>query len=131
MAITVANPSTTHRAGIRTANQVWCEGELVFANTGTASGTGGAATLSKQTGVITSAALTTAAAARYTLTLTNTLVKAGSVVVASVATGTNTTVGLVLETVTPAAGSVVIVVKNDHASSALNGTIKISFAVLN
>jgi len=131
VALTPLNPNITHGRPIRTQGQIWAGGPVVLADTGTASGTAGAATLSKQAGTITSAALTTAAAGRYTLTLTNTLVKAASVVVASVATGTNTTAGLVLETVTPAAGSVVIVVKNDHASSALDGTIKVSFAVLN
>ena len=32
-------------------------------------------------------------------------------------------------TVTPAAGSLVIIVQNIHASAALNGTIKIAFVV--
>lgn len=97
---------------------------------GTASATAGAATLHREAGVITSEALTTAAAADYTLTLTNNKVKASSVVVASVQNGTNTTEYPLLHRVTPAAGSVVILVKNMHASSALNGTLKIAFAIL-
>jgi hypothetical protein len=64
------------------------------------------------------------------LTLTNSKVKASSVVVASPAQGTNTTEGLAINRMTPAAGSVVIRVRNTHASVAFNGTIKIAFAVL-
>lgn len=120
----VQNANVTHREGIRAS------GTIAFDNKGTASGTAGAATLNTQVGVITSAALTTAAAAIYTLTLTNDKVSAGSVVMASVQTGTNTTAGLALQEVTPGAGSVVITVENAHASSALDGTIKIAFAVL-
>ena len=51
-------------------------------------------------------------------------------VFASVALGTATTGMPVVTTVTPAAGSVAIVVQNVHASAALNGTLKISFMVL-
>jgi len=97
---------------------------------GTASATGGAATLNKNAGKITSEALTTAAGVAYTLTLTNSEIAAADIVLASVKNGTNTQgiprVGLV----TPAAGSVTIQVYNDHASQALNGTIVISFVVI-
>lgn len=102
----------------------------LFGTPGTATATAGAATLDKQTGTVTSEALTTAAGANYTLTLTNARVTAASVVFASVANGTNTTVEPIVTRVTPAAGSVVIIVRNVHASAALNGTIKISFAVI-
>ena len=97
---------------------------------GTATATAGAATLDKAAGVITSEALTTAAAATYTLTLTNAVVEAGSIVLASLKNGTNTQGDLSLGLVTPAAGSVVIKVVNRHASEALNGTIKVSFVVV-
>jgi hypothetical protein len=89
----------------------------------------GAATLNNVSGHVTSEALTTAAGADYTLTLTNSLVTTDSVVEAQVRDGSNTTVGLDVNEVTPAAGSVVIKVKNGHASSALNGTIIIDFVV--
>lgn len=98
---------------------------------GTATAVAGAATLNATVGVITSEALTTAQDASYTLTLTNTLIDANSVVVASVANGTNTQGTPVITKVTPAADSVVIVVTNKHASAvAFNGTIKIAFAVV-
>jgi Na+-transporting NADH:ubiquinone oxidoreductase subunit NqrD len=98
---------------------------------GTQTASTGAATLDKQLGVITTEALTTAQDAAYTLTLTNAFVAAGSVVLVSVANGTNTQGTAILVSVKPAAGSVVIVVKNKHASAeALNGTLKIAFLVL-
>src|SRR5688572_28761934 len=53
-------------------------GSSVLFDNGTATAVAGAATLSKQSGVITSEALTTAAGSGYTLTLTNTLVSASS-----------------------------------------------------
>lgn len=98
--------------------------------TKTATATGGAATLSKSAGVITSEALTTAAAATYTLTLTNTTIAAADQVFASVQNGTNTQGIPVIGKITPGAGSCTIEVTNLHASQALNGTIKIAFAVL-
>ena len=99
----------------------------VDTGTKTASATAGAATLNKSAGVITSEALTTAAGATYTLTLTDSAIAAADQVLASVQLGTATTGTPVVTTVTPAAGSVVIVVQNIHASAAVNGTIKISF----
>lgn len=99
------------------------------AGTKTATAVTGAATLNKMAGVITSESLTTAAAADYTLTLTNSDIAAADQVFASVALGTSTTGIPAVATVTPGAGQVVIVVQNIAASAALNGTIKIAFAV--
>lgn len=100
------------------------------ADSGTAVATAGAATLDKFGGVITSEALTTAAAAVYTLTITNAKAAAGQIALASVSNGTNSAGQPVIVSVTPSAGSLVIVVKNDHASAALNGTIKVAFAIV-
>ena len=94
---------------------------------GKATATSGAATLHQASGAVASESISTAAGADYTLTITNNLITANSVVLASVATGTNTTAGLVVHEVTASAGQVVIKVRNAHASSALNGTIVISF----
>lgn len=105
-------------------------GGSINADSGTAAATGGAATLSKMAGKITSEALTTAAGADYTLTLTNTTVAATDMIFASVDNGTNTTAGLAVGRVTPGAGSAVILIRNTHATVALNGTIVISFFVL-
>lgn len=98
--------------------------------TQTASATAGAATLHQPQGKITSEALTTAAAANYTLTLTNEKIVATDLVFVSVAYGTATAGTPVVSRVTPAAGSVVIVIKNDHASAAFDGTLVVSYFVV-
>lgn len=95
----------------------------------TATAASGAATLTKMAGVVTSEALTTAAGADYTLTLTNLDIAAADQVFASVSLGSATTGTPAVATVTPGIGQVVIVVQNIHATAALNGTIKIAFAV--
>lgn len=132
-AITAVNPSVAAigsdtNVGLQLSGQG--TGLVTVGDTGTASASGGAATLSKQRGTITSEALTTAAGADYTLTLTNTKVTTSSIVLVSLDNGSNTTAAIYVALVTPGSGSVVIKVRNAHASSALNGTIKISFAVL-
>lgn len=99
----------------------------VDTGTKTAAATSGAATLNKNAGVITSEALTTAAGATYTLTLTDTTIAAADQVFASAALGTATTGMPAVTTVTPGAGSLVVIVQNIHASAALNGTIKVAF----
>lgn len=76
--------------------------------TDTASATSGAATLNAQVGTITSEALTTAAAADYTLTLTNTRVDAGCVAFISLTNGTNTTAPIYPHSVTVAEDSLVV-----------------------
>jgi hypothetical protein len=98
--------------------------------TKTATATAGAATLSKTSGKITSEALTTAAGAVYTLTITNTKVVATDQCFASVAYGTSTTGAPAVTRVTPGAGSLVILVRNVDASVALNGTVVVSFFCL-
>lgn len=81
-------------------------------------------------GVITSEALTTAAGAEYTLTVTDDMVSASDQIVATVEQGTNTTAPIHVTTTTAAAGSFVVKVRNGHASAALNGTIKVKFSVI-
>lgn len=85
------------------------------------------ATLNKSSGVITTEALTTAAAGTYTLTIADNLVAAGDIPGASVAFGTNTAGLPEVSSVTAAAGTLFIVIRNAHASAALNGTLKIQF----
>lgn len=96
----------------------------------TASATAGAATLNQPSGVITSEALTTAAAAVYTLTLTNSKIAATDIVQVTVGNGTNTQGIPVLSSVVPAADSVVIRIANLHSAQALNGTPKVYFTVI-
>lgn len=110
-------PSPTTVFGLRIDN-----------GTKTATATSGAATLNKFSGTITTESLSTAAGAVYTLTITDSAITATDIVTASVALGTATTGMPDVTTVTPAAGSVVIKIQNIHASAALNGTLKVSFA---
>jgi len=98
--------------------------------TKTVAATAGAATLNKSSGKITTEALSTAAAASYTLTLTNSTVAAVDQVYASVAYGTASAGTPAITRVTPGAGSVTIVVRNIDASAAFNGTLVVSYAVL-
>ena len=99
--------------------------------TGAGTSTAGAATVNTQTGVVTTESLTTAVGATYTFTLTNALVNANSIVLPVVGKGSATTGTPTVAWVTPAAGSVTIVIQNIHASAALNGTITIGFLVFN
>lgn len=98
---------------------------------GTGTSTAGAATVQTQAGTITTEALTTAAGATYTFTLTNSLIKAGSQVFVSVGRGTASTGEPVVQFVTPAAGTAAILIRNVAAAAALNGTITISYFILN
>lgn len=130
-------PADTHLSGGRNPQTVLITTSQLkdYAFGGTSSGTvsavAGAATLNTGRGVVTSESLTTAAGAVYTLTLTDSVITADSIVLVSVGNGSNTTVGPGLVGVVPSAGSATIAVRNTHAASAFNGTIKISFVVIN
>ena len=102
----------------------------VDVGTKTATATAGAATLNKRSGKVTSESLTTAAGADYTLTITNSAIAATDLVFPSVAKGTATEGTPQIVSTTPGAGSLVIVVRNVHASQAFNGTILVSFVAL-
>lgn len=118
--------TTVTTSGLATAASL-----KVDAGTKTATASGGAVTLAKLAGVITTESLTTAQNADYTLTITNSLVAAADQAFASVANGSNSAGSPVIRTVTPGASSLVIVVRNIHASAvAFNGTLLISFFVL-
>lgn len=118
-----ANGASPQSAAVTLAAQkTYSNGGAIVAVTGASA----AATANGERVVITTEALTTAAAAIFTETLTNSSIVATSVVLCSVGQGTNTTDGPTVMTITPAAGSVVIKVKNTHASAALNGTLTIA-----
>jgi len=117
-------PRTSFSGPVRSLNGF----EGVLTGAGTATADTGAATLAATAGKITTESLTTAQNLFYTLTITNTEIAAADAVFASVANGTNTQGTPMVVSVTPAAGSLVIVVQNKHASAeALNGTLVISF----
>lgn len=88
-----------------------------------------AATLNTTAGFITTEALTTAAGATYTFTITNSLLVAGAAApLVDIRNGTNTTPGMVVTSITNAVGSTVIVFTN-NGSAALNGTMLIGFQI--
>lgn len=92
---------------------------------------GGTAIISVDSGIVTTASLTTAAAANFTLTVQCGAVSASSIVLASVQNGTNTGGTPQISTVDPQNAVVTIIVENTDASAAFNGTIIISFIVFN
>jgi hypothetical protein len=94
----------------------------------TQTSTANAATSNTFAGRIVTEAVTTAAGANYTMTLTNSLVTATSIVQAAVQSGTNTRGPISIFSITPAAGTVVILVRN-NGTLALNGTLIISWQV--
>lgn len=96
----------------------------------TATSTVHATTQNTMLGSSVTEALTTAVAATYTYTLTNSTIAATSTVQCQIFSGTNTTPGMVLTSATPAAGSVVFVFTNTGAA-AINGTMILVWEVTN
>jgi|GEM_PF-3059565 len=127
-----ADSSNTNWSGATVTATGLISGGSLQLDTGTktATATAGAATLNKDSGKITTEALTTAAGATYALTLTDSSIAAADMVFASVAFGTATAGMPIVTSVAPAAGSVVITILNGHASAAFDGTLKISFLVV-
>jgi hypothetical protein len=100
---------------------------VTFAN---ATSTANAATANGGAGVITTEVLSTATSSGYTMTLTNSMIAAADIVTVDVSNGTNTQGFPTVTSVTPAAGSVVIIVANAHVTQAISGTLKINWQVL-
>lgn len=96
---------------------------------GRGAATGNTPTINNGSGVITTAALTTAAGATQAITLTNSRIAAGDIVLygldANASAGTP-----VVANVTVTAGQAVFLIQNIHASAALNAAVKVYFLVL-
>jgi len=88
-----------------------------------------AVTASGVAGVITTSSLSTAGGGSYAITWTNTVMTATSVVLLTIAGGTNTTENITLKIV-PGAGSGTLTIYNNTVATALNGTIFISYLVI-
>lgn len=88
-----------------------------------------AVTASGMAGVITTSSLTTAGGASYAITWTNTFISSTSVVLLTIAGGTNTTENITLKVV-PGSGTATLTIYNNTAATALNGTILISYLVM-
>jgi hypothetical protein len=104
-------------------------GGSINLDSGTATAAGGAATLNKMAGVITTEDLTTAAGSNYVLTLTNSVVGPNDIVMVSVDEGTNTAGLPAVAKVNPASTELIVTIRNIHASAAFNGTLRINFVV--
>lgn len=112
---------------LTTGTQQMASSSLLLLDKSTGTESANAVTISKQSGVITTTALTTAQYSTETITLTNTLIGTGSVVIASIMGGSNTTPGVTVSA-TAGSGTSTIVLTNTN-SAALNGTVIIGFAV--
>ncbi len=104
-------------------------GTFVLANKANGTEAANAVTASGTAGVITTSALTTAGGANYSITWTNTFIAATSIILLTIMDGTNTTQNVTL-TVTPGAGTATLIIYNNTAATALNGTIKIGYQVI-
>lgn len=102
----------------------------ILLDRGTATSTAGAATINHQSGVVTTEALTTAAASAYAFTLTNSRITTSSIVLLQLMGGTNTTRGIELRAI-PGTGSATLSLYNNNvAGTALNGTLIFGFVVI-
>ncbi len=89
-------------------------------------------TINAQCGVITTSSLTTAASGSYVVTLTNNkIVGSGSIILASIAGGTNTVKDISVEASCTAANTAVLTIYNNVLiTTALDGTVIINFMIV-
>lgn len=88
-----------------------------------------AVTASGMAGIITTSSLTTAGAASYAITWTNTYITATSVIQLTIMGGTNTTQNVTL-VATNGVGTSTLTIYNNTAATSLNGTIFIGYLVM-
>lgn len=125
--MTLPNQTGTQRGSRKEGFAIGCL-EVAMPSAGVA--VAGAATLNQGAGNVTSEALTTAAGSIYTLTLTNSLIDANTLIMSDAGLGTSTQGTPSVCSVVPGAGSATIAVKNVDAVNAFNGTIVISFLLV-
>lgn len=105
-------------------------GTSLYVNQGSVTSCLFVATAMGTSGLVTSSSLTTAGLATAAITITDANIVATSIVLVSMALGTNSAGSPVIALVTPGTGSAVVSVYNAHATVALNGTLKLSYAVV-
>jgi hypothetical protein len=126
---TLTDPgAATAKFVLNTGATTMAVGSKIVLDKGTGTTSSFAVTISKNSGVITTEALSTAGGASQAVTLTNTVIATTSVILCQVLGGTNTTQNFTLVAV-PGAGSAVITIYNNTAATALNGTLIIGFTV--
>lgn len=121
-------PIASHPKPLRENRNGKNEAQLIPSKS-TATAAAGAVTLHAQAGIITTEALSTAAGATYTLTLTNSFINASSVVLVSPDKASSTGTPC-LAYVTPGANTATIVIQNIHSATAFNAAIKIAFNII-
>ena len=128
---TSALMARTDASQVFTGTQTIASGGRFVLDSGTCTSTAAACSLNKQTGIITSESLTTAAGSTWSLALTNGGISASTNIQAQATLGTATTGTPLVTKITPASGGATIVVTNIHATAAFNGTILLSFKLIN
>jgi len=116
-------------AQINTANQTFSAAETF----GTGTTSSNAITLNKESGIITTESLSTAADGSTVITVTNNTVAATSGIQATLISyaGTFSTNGIpVLNVDDVAAGSFKLIISNAHSANALSGVVKVRYDVL-
>lgn len=104
-------------------------GGKISADVGAVTLSSNAGTLNAIAGKVTTEALTTAAAGAQALVLTNDLVDAADIVIATINGGTSTTGSAELKAVATA-DTITFTLTNRHASAAFNGTFIIGYLVI-
>lgn len=104
-------------------------GGKISADVGVVTLASNAGTLNAIAGKVTTEALTTAAAGAQALVLTNDLVDAADIVIATINGGTSTTGSAELKAVATA-DTITFTLTNRHASAAFNGTFIIGYLVI-
>ena len=126
---TLGITGATTAAAITSSGLVTAATAKLDTGTKTATATAGAATLNKASGIVTSEALTTAAGATYTLTLTNSTIAAGDI--PQVTLDSNGSAGIpIITSAKCTANTLTVIVTNIHASAALNAAIKFAYMIL-
>lgn len=113
-----------------TIPNVGASANFVFQTSGTGTEAANAVTVNALSGVITTSALTTAAAGSYVITLTNSFVATSAArILITRAGGTNTRRNFQIDAVS-GSGTATITIYNTEPTNALNGTVIFNFFVL-
>jgi hypothetical protein len=87
--------------------------------------------INQPTGIYVGSIVTLSASDVAVMTISNSLVTATSRVFVSLTNATNTAGRPVVQAVTPTPGMISVAIHNSHPSAAVNGTLSVSFVVLN
>lgn len=121
---------------LATLRNVTMDGTLTFgaggainADTSTATASGGTATLNKMAGKVTTNTMTTSPLNAFTLTLLNSTIAAGDIVLATIGNFSTAGIPILIQT-TPSSGACTFGIFNADSSNSFNGTVVVSFLVI-